>query len=205
MSPGKYVVLVPVKPPVVGKSRLGDLPDGQRRRLAEAFARDTVEAALATPSVDEVLVVTDDHRLAASLASTGCEVLPDGVAGDLNASLVQAALEGRRRWPHLRPVALCADLPALRAEDLGSALDAVPAGPAFVPDEAGTGTTLYTADHDHFAPRFGVGSRDAHLADGAVELSGATRLRRDVDDVGDLQHVLELGVGNHTARATGRN
>ncbi|MCU1538495.1 MAG: 2-phospho-L-lactate guanylyltransferase, partial [Humibacillus sp.] len=36
-----YVVLLPVKPPALGKSRIQGLPDARRRDLAEAFALDT--------------------------------------------------------------------------------------------------------------------------------------------------------------------
>ena len=118
-----YVVLVPVKPPAVGKSRLG--PAGEERsELAAAFALDTVTACLATASVTEVIAVTDDAAFARVLAEVGSGVLPDGTSDDLNASLRAAAAEARRRWPSLRAAVVCADLPALRHEDLEEALRA---------------------------------------------------------------------------------
>lgn len=196
----KYVALVPVKPPAVGKSRLG--PAGERRRdLAAAFALDTVTACLATPEVEQVLAVTDDAAFARRLADTGCEVLPDGPSGDLNTSLRLAAAEAHRRWPGLRPAAVCADLPALRPGDLGEALRVASAHPAaFVSDTGGKGTTMYTAAYDAFHPRFGPGSRAAHLADGAAELTaGLASLRQDVDDVGDLHRAALIGLGPHTS------
>lgn len=201
-----FVVLVPVKPPAVGKSRLAALPSADRSALADAFASDTVAAALACPAVAEVMVVTDDHRLAARMQARGCSVLPDGVTGSLNGSLVQAAAEARRRWPAYGVAALCADLPALRAEDLASALEAVGAGPAFVVDHTGTGTTLYAAAPGaEFAPRFGLDSAAAHRASGAREIAGElASLRLDVDDEGDLGRALLLGVGRETGAATGR-
>lgn len=203
-----FVVLLPVKPPARGKSRLGDgLPDEQRAALATAFALDTMAAARRSAPVAEVMVVTDDFRLAAQARGLGCAVLPDGVSGSLNASLVQAALEAARRWPSYGVAALCADLPALEPRDLGAALDQVPAsGAAFVADAAGTGTTLYAArETEAFAPRFGTGSRDAHVTAGAVALAGElTTLRQDVDDPVDLGRALLLGVGPHTAAVTGR-
>ena len=52
----RYVALVPVKPPALGKSRLVGLPDTERRALAAAFALDTVAACIAAESVAEVLV-----------------------------------------------------------------------------------------------------------------------------------------------------
>lgn len=202
---GGWVVVVPVKPPARGKSRLEGLPDDLREAYAAAFALDTVAAALATPGVAGVLAVTDDHRFAARLAGLGCGVLPDGVSGDLNATLVQGAAEGVRRWPGAAPVALCADLPALVPDDLAAALASwSPGAPAFVADAAGTGTTMYVARPDAFAPRFGPGSASAHAAAGAVPLPGdLASLRQDVDEVGDLGRALLLGVGPATRDAAG--
>jgi 2-phospho-L-lactate guanylyltransferase len=193
-------VLVPVKPPAVGKSRLGG-PDERRRLLAVAFALDTVTACLATPRVGAVLAVTDDAGLATRLAGLGCAVVPDGPAGDLNATLRLAAAEARRRWPRLRPAVVCADLPALHADDLADALDRAPVHEAaFVADHRGVGTTMYTAPYDVFAPRFEGASRAAHLDSGAREIDGPlASLRLDVDEMNDLARALELGVGPHTA------
>jgi 2-phospho-L-lactate/phosphoenolpyruvate guanylyltransferase len=200
MSAQEHVVLVPVKPPSVGKSRLVGLPADLRRELAVAFALDTVSACLATPGVGAVLAVTDDAAFSQRLAALGCEAVPDGVAGDLNACLRLAAAEAARRWPRLSPVAVCADLPALRPDELGSALGAMPERAAsFVADASGTGTTMYAAPHDSFDPQFGPDSRAAHVQAGAVPVEGVlVSLRQDVDDLDDLRRVLRLGVGPHT-------
>ena len=203
MSDQQYVVLVPVKSPALGKSRLGDLGDDARRDLAEAFALDTVAACLAATSVGAVLVVTDDVRFSSVLTGLGAAAVPDGVTGDLNGTLRQAAAEAHRRWPHLLPVAVCADLPALVPHDLDATLARI-AGPHpwFVSDADGAGTTLYAADYEEFDPRFGPGSREAHLDAGARELPDvATSVRRDVDDLDALRKALALGVGPRTAAA----
>ncbi|GAA2147540.1 2-phospho-L-lactate guanylyltransferase [Nocardioides koreensis] len=203
MTPQQYAALVPVKPPAHGKSRLVGPSDDRRRDLAAAFALDTVAACLTADHVVAVLAITDDATFARRLADLGCASIPDAVTGDLNATLRQAAAEALRRWPDLVPVAVCADLPALRARDLDTALDRTAAEvPSFVADAAGVGTTLYTAPHPLFDPRFGPGSRLAHLDAGAEEISGALpSLRRDVDDLTDLQEALALGVGPHTTAA----
>jgi 2-phospho-L-lactate/phosphoenolpyruvate guanylyltransferase len=200
MSDQQYAVLVPAKPPAVGKSRLVGLPPHTRHALAEAFALDTVAACLATPSVARVLVVTDDVRLSSILADLGADGIPDGVTGDLNGTLRQAAAEAHRRWPELRATALCADLPSLRPDDLEVALAlAVTPHPWFVPDRAGVGSTLYVAGSDEFDPRFGPGSREAHLSAGARELPDvAASVRQDVDDLDDLRAAVALGVGPRT-------
>jgi len=195
-----YVVLLPVKPPARGKSRLEGDPV-RRRALAAAFALDTARACLSTGSVASVLAVTDDARFADELRAMGCATIPDGVAGDLNESLRQAAAEAHRRWPGTTPVAVCADLPALVPDDLEAAL-ASAAGAAFVADQDQVGTTLYTAPHDAFTPRFGRRSRQAHLDSGAAEIAGELpSLRRDVDDKDDLAAATSLGVGTHTRLA----
>ena len=204
------VVVVPVKPPALGKSRLVGLTDEQRRELAEAFALDTVAAAAATRGVEAVLVVTDDFRLASALRSEAVDVMPDGVSEDLNETLVQAAAEVVRRWPDAVPVALCADLPGLRSDELATVLDEattrVAAGVSvFVRDRAGIGTTLYAAPAASFAPSFGLDSAAAHERAGAVEIgSTAASVRQDVDDLADLGAALVAGVGPHTTRASGR-
>ncbi len=200
MTSPLYAVVVPVKPPVHGKSRLVGLSDERRRLLAAAFALDTVAACLAATRVGAVLVVSDDVAFSRQLESLGCSAIPDGVSGDLNACLRQGAAEVARRWPELAPVALCADLPALRPNDLDAALaDARHDEASFVADADGTGTTLYTAPLAHFDPRFGPGSRDAHLDAGAHEIIGSlVTLRCDVDDLVALAAARALGLGAHT-------
>jgi len=196
-----HVVLLPVKPPAQGKSRLASLEPGVRRRLAEAFALDTATACFACPSVAAVLAVTDDAVFSRALVELGCAAIPDGVSDDLNGTLLQAVAESRRRWPSLVPAALLGDLPALRPSDLAEALAAAPAGtPAYVADADGLGTTLYTASYDEFAPRFGGGSRAAHELLGAAPIAGElASLRRDVDELADLRDAAALGLGPRTA------
>jgi 2-phospho-L-lactate guanylyltransferase len=201
--PDRFAVLVPVKPPAFAKSRLADLGDRARRELATAFAVDTVSAAMATPVVDRVLVVTDDHELARGLADLGVDVIPDGTTDDLNETLRLAAAEMHRRDPDLRLVALCADLPALRPDELAAALTAAPRdGMAFVADAEGVGTTAVVAPApETFRPRFGPASRQQHLDAGAHEIDGVDvpTLRRDVDDRDDLAEAVALGVGSRTS------
>jgi 2-phospho-L-lactate/phosphoenolpyruvate guanylyltransferase len=200
-----YAVLVPVKRPAVAKSRLGGLGDRARVDLAHAFAVDTVAAVQACLLVARVLVVTDDHLLAAWMAEQGADVIPDG-ASDLNGTLVQAAAEMHRRDPHLGLVALCADLPALRPSELASALGATdPARMSFVADQERTGTTAVVAPTlETFRPSFGPGSRRQHLEADAFEVDGVDvpGLRRDVDDPDDLVAAIELGVGPRTSMVT---
>ena len=199
-----YVVLVPVKPPAVGKSRLARLSglgDRERRELAAAIALDTVTACRAATLVSEVLAITDDAGFSTQLTAIGCATIPDGTSDDLNGTLRLAAAEARRRWPELVPVAVLGDLPALRPAELDEALGLLrPGEPAYVPDADGSGTTLYTAAYDEFAPRFGAGSAAAHDAIARQLRSAMPGLRRDVDDLEDLRQAWALGVGPRTHR-----
>jgi 2-phospho-L-lactate guanylyltransferase len=197
-----FAVLVPVKRTALAKSRLGSLGPLARQGLASAFAMDTVTAVLACHVVARVLVVTDDHLLARSLHDLGADVIPDGTT-DLNGTLVQAAEEMQRRDPALRLAAVCADLPALRAEELAEAFGATDSTVmSFVSDEERMGTTAVIAPSlATFHPAFGHGSRRQHLEKGAFEVDGidVPGLRRDVDDPTDLREALRLGVGSRTS------
>ena len=199
----RFGVVIPVKQAAVAKSRLRPLGDEARRALVAAFAVDTVQAALECRLVQRVLVVTDDVSLARHLGELGADAVPDGESDSLNATLRQGAAELVRRTPDLRPVALCADLPALEPEQLATALVAAGTSPsAFVPDAAGVGTTMYAASSlDGFRPRFGRASRAAHLAAGSSELdvAGITTLRCDVDTPSDLRAAADLGLGTRTS------
>jgi 2-phospho-L-lactate guanylyltransferase len=201
-----YGVLVPVKPPAVAKSRLSSLGDDARAALVVAFVVDTVNAALESPMVGTVLVVTDDYRLAGALSDLGVAVIPDGAASDLNGSLVQGAAELHRRHPDLKIAALCGDLPALRPEHLARALAAArPDVMSFVADADGIGTTAVMAPTlELFRPLFGPESRQAHLDEGAVEidLADIATLRRDVDTPADLVAARALGLGRRTSLVT---
>lgn len=203
--PLRYGVVVPVKHPDVAKSRLQGLGDERRRSLVVAFAVDTVTAALACPLVGAVLAVTDDDVLADDLAAAGAAVIPDRVSGDLNGTLVLAAAELHRRDATLGIAALCADLPALRADELAAVLARAPRDRmSFVADSDGRGTTIVASpDTAGFRPSFGEGSRAAHLDAGAREIDGSDvpSVRRDVDTPDDLRAALALGVGARTMLA----
>ena len=130
-----------------------------------------------------------------------------GVQDSLNAALRHGAAVAARRWPGTGLAALTADLPALDPAELAAALRAsasAPDRPAFVPDAAGMGTTLYAVPPGReFRPLFGGASRARHAASGATELDfdPMTGLRRDVDTPDDLRTALTLGAGPRTRAA----
>jgi 2-phospho-L-lactate guanylyltransferase len=213
-------LVIPVKRLSAAKSRLAPLPTARRADLALAFVHDCVTAALAAPEVGQVVVVTADTAAAESLARLGARialepggaapidaVAADGAQTRLNAAISFAAALCLRERPELRVGALTGDLPSLRDRELSAVLHLADAigGRSFVPDAAGTGTTLLLGGADGVLdPRFGSDSRRRHARSGAAELFGAGRtVRQDVDTLADLEAALRLGVGAHTAHEIG--
>jgi len=196
-----FALLVPVKTLALAKSRLAISVPGDREPLMRAFALDAIAAALHSPAVAEVLVVTDDPGFEVD----GTRRLPDEGEGDLNRALHHAALRVRLDAPDTAVAAMCADLPSLRTDDLTDALAVGMTPRWFVADAAGTGTTLLAAapgiDLD---PHFGVGSAHRHEESGAAPVRAPlASLRRDVDTEDDLAAARDLGVGKHTSAALG--
>lgn len=197
-----FGVVIPVKPPAIAKSRLAPLGDDVRRELCEAFAIDTISAVADCGLVETVLVVTDDVALALALGEAGIRVIPDGVSDDLNATLELGAAELHRQHPGLGLAAVFADLPALKPGELTQALEQSSSeAMSFVADADRVGsTTVIAPTLELFRPRFGQGSRLAHLQAGAVEIvADLPGLRRDVDTPEDLADALALGAGSRTS------
>lgn len=199
-----WVLVVPLKPLERAKSRLTNTAGGGLRpALALAFAQDTVAAALATPNVSDVVVVTDDPLATAEVTALGARAVADVPGAGLNAALEYGAQVARRARPGAATAALGADLPALRPAELGRVLAHAARHPrAFLADAAGVGTTFLSARAGtRLAPAFGGRSRARHRASGAreIELPDIESVRRDVDTGEDLRIALGLGVGPHTA------
>jgi 2-phospho-L-lactate guanylyltransferase len=202
-TPFMWSLVIPVKVLAHAKSRLTDLAGARRPELALALAADTVAAAVGCREVATVIVVSDDPAAAAELTGLGARVVPDEPDDGLNPALVHGAAVASALRPAAATGALAADLPALRPAELSRALGAAAGWPeAFVPDAAGSGTTLYTAAPGRsFQPRFGPGSRRRHRSAGVTELDLADvpGLRRDVDTAADLSSAAGLGLGPRTA------
>ncbi|MBO0775203.1 MAG: 2-phospho-L-lactate guanylyltransferase, partial [Actinobacteria bacterium] len=197
-GPLTWSLVVPVKVLILAKTRLAPLAGPHRADLALAMATDTVAAGLACPDVAQVIVVTDDERAARQLRRLGAVITADLPGRGLNPALRHGAGVATARQPGAGIAAIAADLPALRPGELARALGAAAASPrAFLPDAAGTGTTLYAARPGAaFRPLFGPGSAARHRAAGAAELAlaGTAGLRRDVDPAADLREAAALGL-----------
>ncbi|MFD1722480.1 2-phospho-L-lactate guanylyltransferase [Amnibacterium endophyticum] len=194
-----WVVLVPIKRFEDGKQRLGERPD--RAALAEAFARDTLEAVAGSPRVKMVLVQTDDPALVGDLRLPVAVTVRTQRSVGLNNAIGEGLRYAQDSWPDYGIAVLLGDVPALSAEDLDRTLELaeeVPLG--MVPDAAGTGTVMITGQPGMpLLPAFGPGSADRHRNLGHRMLRASDRLRRDVDTLEDLEIAARLGVGTRTA------
>ena len=204
-------VVVPVKGTGAAKSRLAPVVGDAREEFARALALDTLVATAQTPGV-RLVVVSGDPIVAGEAAALGALVVPDPSAG-LGAAVEvclaeggEARGEGTDESPASGVAVLLGDLPALRPRDLSEALAVCATeDSAFVPDADGTGTVLLAARRPKdLRPSFGPGSAAAHSRVAARLDLDLPRLRRDVDVAADLEAVLTLGVGAHTAAALAR-
>lgn len=201
-----WQVLVPVRGGAVGKSRLTSiegrrLTDPQRRDLALAMAHDTVSAAVAAGR-GPVAVLTADATVVTLAADCAATTITDRGRG-LNAELSSAAASFGRAWA---VCVLLGDLPSLRPEDLGEALDLagdLSGAGIVVPDREGTGTTLIASPPpavEQLSFRFGPGSAQRHQRAG-LRPAGLhlQRLRADVDTADGWAEAVRLGLGPATS------
>lgn len=197
-----WVVIVPIKRFRDGKSRL-EAPG--RPALAEALARDTLDAVSSSSRVRMLLVITDDPQLGDDLRLPIAAVVRTQRSPGLNGAISDALRFANESWPDYGQAVLLGDLPALTAEDLDVALaTAEDYALGVVPDAGGRGTAMITAlPGVPLLPAFGPDSAARHVELGHRLLRAPERLRRDVDTPTDLEIAVRLGVGRHTAAALG--
>jgi 2-phospho-L-lactate/phosphoenolpyruvate guanylyltransferase len=184
-------VVIPVQAFEHAKSRLGAALDAEERRdLVERLLVGTVSAALSTPDVAEVLVVSPDPEVLQVATEAGARGIEQRSRG-LNPALQEA----RAAASGSRLLILPADLPGLRPADLTRVLEAGDAAgsPSVVlaPDRHGTGTNALLLDPpDAIDPAFGGDSRAGHAwlaASADIPFTEATGvLDLDVDTPDDL-------------------
>jgi 2-phospho-L-lactate guanylyltransferase len=183
---GAWTVVIPVRDPQNGKSRLGLSPS-----IAAAIAADTVAAAVEADLVSRVVVVTDSPSWATHL---GVELVLQRSPG-----LDGAIRDGLEAVPSGAVAVLVGDVAALRPEDLTEALESARwVDRGYVPDRQGTGTVLITARTGTLhRPRFGLESAAAHASQGyqRLRVRTASTLRLDVDTEADLALGMAIGAG----------
>jgi 2-phospho-L-lactate guanylyltransferase len=203
-APGQdWAVVVPVKGGPLAKSRL-HLPRDARAALADAFARDTVDALAVGMPGASVVVVTSDAAVSRWVLGAGHAVVADPGSGLDGA--VAAGVAAARDLGASRVAVVLGDHPALRAEEVRAALAAAGEHPAsVVPDADDGGTALLSlpaTGADAVRTAFGAGSASAHERLGHVRLDlDLPGLRVDVDDAASLAAAVRLGLGPHSRAA----
>jgi 2-phospho-L-lactate/phosphoenolpyruvate guanylyltransferase len=191
---GPVVAIVPVGTLAGSKSRLGAVLDAEEREeLSLRLARTTIAAVVATPGIDETIVVTPDDTVRGLADELGARPLRQR-AGGLNQG-IDAARDEAVAAGASAILILPIDLPEVSIEAIAAVVGALddPHRPlvAIVADRHGRGTNaLLIAPPDAIEPCFGGDSHAAHLAaareSGArlVELGGP--LMNDLDTPDDL-------------------
>jgi 2-phospho-L-lactate/phosphoenolpyruvate guanylyltransferase len=188
------LAILPVKSFAAAKQRLRDeLAAGPRRALAEAMFADVLVALCRAESVDEILVVTDDHGAQRIADGHGASVLDEQERGHNAAAAtgIRAAL-GRGLD---RALLVPGDCPLLDPSELDEliARPARPRSALIVPDRHGTGTNaLVLTPPDSLRPAFGPGSCERHVSNAqaagvVAELVEVASLALDVDTPDDLE------------------
>jgi 2-phospho-L-lactate guanylyltransferase len=203
-SASDWAAVVPVKGGPLAKSRL-QLPRRTRADLADAFARDTVDALAGGLPGMPVLVVTADRAVSTWVTIEGHDVVPDAGRG-LDAA-VAAGVRAARLRGAVRVAVVLGDHPALRPEEVRAALTAVGHHrPAVVPDADDVGTALLSLQATQpVRTAFGPGSAAAHEQLGYTRVPlGLEGLLVDVDDAASLAAAYRIGLGRHSAAALTR-
>ena len=201
-------LLIPVKDPFHGKTRLGNfLTLEERRLLAWAMFEDVISAAANASRPDRIVVVTSFDRAAERAGRAGFEVLIEQSQSSESASVDWASSLLRDRGFD-SVMRLPADLPLVRAEDIDELLATrLPTpGALLAPSRDGTGTNaIIRTPPDIFGSRFGPNSLELHRREAAG--AGAEclivlneRIGVDIDEPGDVRFFMERGRGTETFR-----
>lgn len=208
--PGRLWAAVPYKGPLGSKRRLsGLLDDAERGCLARAMLDDVLDALLASPGIETVLLLTPDRSAIAERGDPCPRLLEDRQAGQpdgLNRAIragQQAAQDGGASGLLIVP----ADLPLLSAADvLALAQTATSSAVVIAPDRTRDGTNaLLLTPPLAVTPEFGAASferhrtlaRQANLTCAVLE---RPNLALDIDTPGDLALLLEADRRSRTAR-----
>jgi len=206
-----HVALVPAKPLPLAKTRLGTmLSDADRAAVAYAMFADVVGALTAATTLDRVLVVTADDRLAAHARSAGAGVVDEGAPRGLNGAV---ALGTRRAVDQGATTVLVvlSDIPLLRPADVDELLARLRRpGVTLVPSKEGTGTNAIVRSPGAVVPTcFGGRSFERHIRAAerhhvACDIWRNARIGFDVDVPADLAAFASAESATATFRETMR-
>lgn len=192
--------ILPVKPLRLGKSRLaGVLNEAERLKLNQGLLENTLKVLTTVPELERVLVISRDTQVLALAHDYGTYTLQESSASSLNIAL-EKATRLAYSFAVCSVLAIPADLPLLRVEDVQSVLSKGEEAPVVViaPDRHHKGTNAilinpvgrmrYVFGRDSFRTH----CREAQDLEYRLEVAELPRLAVDLDTPDDLSYLKML-------------
>lgn len=204
--------IVPVKPFVLGKSRLANvLSSDTRCEMNRKFLSRTLETLKGIPQIEETLVVSRDAAALKLARGAGARTLQEDGKQNINEAL-QRAIVFLRRYRVTTVFIIPADLPLISAADVNTLLAMRQPAPSVIiaPDRHDEGTNgLLLSPPEVIPPAFGANSfqlhcRQAREAGANLQICNLSALAFDLDYPEDLDLLNENLYAERTAFAYSR-
>ena len=205
-------VLIPVKDPARGKTRLAEyFTLDERKQLAWAMFEDVARAASGASLPDRVAIVTNFDLAAKRAREIGFDVLNEQAQISESASVDWASLILKQQGFET-VIRMPADVPLILAEDIDWLLSVeVPSpGALLVPSLDGTGTNaIVRTPPDVFPSRFGPNSLALHQEEAAragvaCVIISRERIALDIDEPAEISLFMQRGRGTETFKLLSR-
>ena len=188
------VALLPAKPLLLAKTRLGPLLEARERMaMAGAMFTDVLNALNKAAALDTVIVITADPNLALRAHRTGAVVVDEGTPLGLNGA-VGLGTEAALRLGATSVLVVLSDIPLVLPADIDELLARAPVhGALVVPSKEGTGTNAMLRQPPTIFPsHFGGRSleryvRAAERSNLTCEIVLSARIGFDLDTPEDLR------------------
>lgn len=205
------VALLPAKLLSLAKTRLASmLDDEQRMAIAAAMFDDVLTSLQGAATLDAIVVVTADARLAARGRQNAVLVVDEETPRGLNGAVLLGT-EAALRLGATSLVVLLSDIPLVAPADVDELASRAPeCGAVLVPSKEGTGTNaMLRRPPALFPPCFGGRSLHRHVAAAerhgvACEIVRNPRIAFDLDTPDDLRAFAEHETDTETYRAVTR-
>jgi len=202
----EFCALVPIKKLAQAKTRLTPiLRTSECAALAESMLRDVLTALTSTPQINQVVLFSNDNKVAKIAQEFACRVLREepvtNLCDGLNRAAVQLGSEGVENL-----FIVHGDLPMIKNTDIEVLLDGYQEGLVICPASIDGGTNALVINPADALPfQFGVDSAQKHR-EAASGLNIKTRqihilaFSHDIDTPDDLRRFCANPVPGHTWR-----